>query len=209
LLSRRVAGAARTSAALDEFVAQHRLDALAYYHKGSGNAANEDTMSSIILGSSLLTARHIPLVREYEVKNALAMEIMDVLGAGGSFIEYAMDFNDDLVLMGHDGPGHIAICEGNPPSRSFACLPDLSGGDHPAASACAPRRNRDTADGLCNRLRLCRDHGLGVDRDAQASAAVVGIISSAVEAPASSRLDPAPARRSGADRRFHVSLSRH
>jgi L-arabinose isomerase len=105
--------AARTSAALDEFVARHKLDALAYYYKGSGNAANEDTMSSIILGSSLLTARHIPVAGEYEVKNALAMKIMDVLGEGGSFTEYyAMDFNDDLVLMGHDGPGHIAISEG-------------------------------------------------------------------------------------------------
>lgn len=105
--------AARTSAALDVFIARHKLDALAYYYMGSGNAANEDTMSSIILGSSLLTARHIPVAGEYEVKNALAMKIMDVLGAGGSFTEYyAMDFNDDLVLMGHDGPGHIAICEG-------------------------------------------------------------------------------------------------
>ena len=105
--------AARTSAALDAFVTRHKLNALAYYYKGSGNAANEDTMSSIILGSSLLTARHIPAAGEYEVKNVLAMKIMDVLGAGGSFTEYyAMDFNDDLILMGHDGPGHIAICEG-------------------------------------------------------------------------------------------------
>ncbi|MGB7265726.1 MAG: arabinose isomerase [Terracidiphilus sp.] len=105
--------AARTSVALDEFVARHELDLMAYYYKGSGNLANEDTISSIILGTSLLTARHIPVAGEYEVKNAMAMKIMDLLGAGGSFTEYyAMDFNDDLMLMGHDGPGHIAIAEG-------------------------------------------------------------------------------------------------
>jgi len=105
--------AARTSVALDAFVARYDLDLMAYYYKGSGVAANEDTMSSIILGTSLLTARHIPVAGEYEVKNAMAMKIMDLLGAGGSFTEYyAMDFNDNLVLMGHDGPGHIAIAEG-------------------------------------------------------------------------------------------------
>lgn len=105
--------AARTSVALDEFVARHQLNALAYYYRGSGNTANEKTMSSIILGTSLLTARHVPVAGEYEVKNVLAMKILDCLSAGGSFTEYyAMDLNDDLVLMGHDGPGHIAISEG-------------------------------------------------------------------------------------------------
>jgi L-arabinose isomerase len=105
--------AARTSVALDRLVENHKLGSLAYYYQGTGNADNEDAISSIILGTSLLTARGIPVAGEYEIKNAQAMKIMDSFGSGGSFTEYyAADFNDDLLIMGHDGPGHIAIAEG-------------------------------------------------------------------------------------------------
>jgi L-arabinose isomerase len=105
--------AAATSVALDKLISKYGLGSLAYYHKGSGNSVNEDTMSSVILGNSLLTANNVPVAGEYEIKNAQAMKIMDSFGAGGSFTEYyAMDFNDDVVLMGHDGPGHLAIAEG-------------------------------------------------------------------------------------------------
>ena len=83
----------RTSVALDRLVDRHQLGSLAYYYMGTGNPANEDAISSIILGTRLLTARGIPVAGEMEIKNVQAMKIMDSFGAGGSFTEYyAMDF---------------------------------------------------------------------------------------------------------------------
>ena len=113
--------AARTSVALDRLVHDHDLGSMAYYHKGTGTAENEAALESIILGTSLLTARGVPVAGEYEVKNAQAMKILDLFGAGGSFTEYyAMDFKDDVVLMGHDGPGHVAIAEGRTKVRPLS-----------------------------------------------------------------------------------------
>ena len=77
--------AARTSVALDRLVERHALGSLAYYYAGSGGSANRDAISSIILGTSLLTERGIPVAGEYEIKNAQAMKIMDTFEAGGSF----------------------------------------------------------------------------------------------------------------------------
>ncbi len=104
--------AAITAVALDKVVAKNTLNMLAYYYMGSGIEENENTLSSIILATSLLTGNGVTTAGEYEVKNVLAMKILDELGAGGSFTEYyAMDFNDDLVLNGHDGPGHPHIAQ--------------------------------------------------------------------------------------------------
>jgi L-arabinose isomerase len=112
---------ARTSVALDRLVERHRLGSLAYYYMGVGNPANEDAISSIILGTSLLTGRGIPVAGEMEIKNVQAMKILDSFKAGGSFTEYyALDYQDDVVLMGHDGPGHIAIAQGKTKVRPLS-----------------------------------------------------------------------------------------
>ncbi len=105
--------AATTAAALFEMVDRHGLGSMAYYYESTPGTVHEDIITSVILGCSMLTASGVPVAGEYEVKNAQAMKIMDSFGVGGSFTEYyCMDFNEDLVLMGHDGPGHTKIAEG-------------------------------------------------------------------------------------------------
>lgn len=110
--------AGRVAAGMDHLVAAHRLDGLAYYYRGRG--ALETLGASLILGGSRLTARGVPCAGEGDLKNAVAMLIMDRLGAGGSYTEfYAMDLAQGFVLMGHDGPGHVAISDRRPILRGL------------------------------------------------------------------------------------------
>jgi len=110
--------AARVATGMDRLVATTRLDGLAYYYRGRG--ALEALGAALIVGGSRLTARGVPCAGEGDLKNAVAMLLMDRLDAGGSFTEfYAMDLIEGFVLMGHDGPGHVAMSNQRPSLRGL------------------------------------------------------------------------------------------
>jgi L-arabinose isomerase len=112
--------AATVSVGLDRLVEDFGLDSLAYYHRGLEGEIHERLGAGMILGASLLTARGIPAAGEYELRTSLAMLITDRLGGGGSFTELqALNFVDDVVEMGHDGPAHLAISAGKPLLRGL------------------------------------------------------------------------------------------
>ncbi|MGH2344791.1 MAG: L-arabinose isomerase family protein, partial [Chloroflexota bacterium] len=109
---------AQVAAGMDRLADQARLDGLAYYYRGRNEL--ERLGAALILGGSRLTGRGIPCAGEGDLKNAVAMLLMDRLGAGGSFTEfYAMDLAEGFMLMGHDGPGHVAISDRRPILRGL------------------------------------------------------------------------------------------
>jgi len=120
--------ACRVAVGLDKLVADFGLSALAYYYRGTNDNEYERLGAGLILGNSLLTAQGIPAAGEGDLKNAVAMKIMDSLGAGGSYTEfYAMDFNENFVLMGHDGPAHLAIGSRKPVLRGLGVFHGKAG----------------------------------------------------------------------------------
>jgi L-arabinose isomerase len=111
---------ARVAVGLDRLVADFELDALTYYYRGVGGNLAERISSALITGNSLLTARGVPAAGEGDLKTNVAMLLLDRLGAGGSYTEfYALDFDEGFILMGHDGPGHLAIADGRPVARAL------------------------------------------------------------------------------------------
>jgi L-arabinose isomerase len=111
---------ARVACGLDALVKDFDLSGLTYYYRGLNGNEFEALGASLIVGNSLLTARGVPCAGEGDLKTCLGMAIMDRLNAGGSYTEfYAMDFVEDFVLMGHDGPMHVAIAEGKPLLRGL------------------------------------------------------------------------------------------
>lgn len=103
---------AQIAVAFDEVVTRHDINAFGYYWWGEKDLITQLRAQSA-LAVSRLTALGRPGVTEGDVKTAMAMKIMDLLGAGGMFVEFfSMDFDNNFLLFGHDGPANINVADG-------------------------------------------------------------------------------------------------
>lgn len=110
----------RVAAAQEKLVRAYDLDALTYYYHGAPGGDYEKLQGGFIVGHSLLTAQGIPCSGEGDLKTAVAMKICDILGTGGSYSEIVVvDYQSGAILLGHDGPFHVAIAEGKPILRGM------------------------------------------------------------------------------------------
>lgn len=151
-----LAWGAKVSVALDRLIDDFHLDTLSYYHRGLGGEIHERLGAAMILGASFLTARGIPATGEYELRTAIAQLASQALDAGGSFCEIqALNFQDSVVEMGHDGPAHLRLSHGTPLLRGL--------GTYHGKRGWGVSVEFDVAHGAVTLL------GLGQDRDGSVS----------------------------------------
>ena len=105
---------AQLAVAYEEIILKHDIYAFGYYWWGEKELITQ-MRSQSGLAVSRLASMGRPGVTEGDIKTAMAMKIMDLLGAGGMFVEFfAIDYDENFILMGHDGPSNINMSEGRP-----------------------------------------------------------------------------------------------
>ena len=105
---------AQLAVAYEQVIVKHDINAFGYYWWGEKELITQLRAQSN-LAVSRLAAMGRPGVTEGDVRTAMAMKILDLLGAGGMFVEFfAINFDEEFFLMGHDGPSNINMSEGRP-----------------------------------------------------------------------------------------------
>ncbi len=105
---------AQIAVAFDTIIKRHNIDCFGFYWWGERELVTQ-IRAQAGLAVSRLAAQGIAGVTEGDVKSAMAMKILNLLGGFGIFVEFfAMDFTENFVLMGHDGPANVRMAKGKP-----------------------------------------------------------------------------------------------
>lgn len=105
---------AKLAVAYDQIIKKYDISAFGYYWWGVKSEITEMRAQSA-LAVSRLTAQGRPGVTEGDVKTAMAMKMLDLMGGGGMFLEFFFcDYDNDFIMVGHDGPSNISIAKDKP-----------------------------------------------------------------------------------------------
>ena len=105
---------AKVAVAYETVIRRYDISAFGYFWWGE-NELTTQLRAQSGLAVSRMAVMGRPGVTEGDVKTAIAMKILDLLGGGGIFVEFfAMDFEENSILMGHDGPSNISVAQGAP-----------------------------------------------------------------------------------------------
>ncbi len=105
---------AQLAIAYEEVITKHDIYAFGYYWWGEKELITQIRAQSN-LAVSRLASMGRPGVTEGDIKTSMAMKILDLLGSGGMFVEFfAIDYDENFLLMGHDGPSNINMSDGKP-----------------------------------------------------------------------------------------------
>jgi L-arabinose isomerase len=105
---------AKIAVVFDKIIHQYDIHAYGYYWWGIKELVTQIRAQSNLAGSRL-SSMGVPGVTEGDVKTAMAMKAMDLMGAGGMFLEFnTIDYKDEFLLISHDGPVNFNVSEGKP-----------------------------------------------------------------------------------------------
>ena len=105
---------AKAAVAYEEIITKYDIYAFGFYWWGERELVTQLRAQAGLAISQLATLGR-PGVTEGDVKSAMAVKILDLLGGGGIFVEFfSMDFDENFLLMGHDGPANVNLANGRP-----------------------------------------------------------------------------------------------
>ena len=98
----------------DKIIRKYDISGYGYYWWGVSDLYTHLRAQSTVAGSRLASMGR-PGVTEGDVETAMAMKFMDLVGAGGMFLEFnTIDYDHNFILISHDGPVNFNVSEGKP-----------------------------------------------------------------------------------------------
>lgn len=119
---------ARVLAGLDRLIEVEKLCALPNHYEGSVRDDHMPVLTAANPAFSVLMAEGIACPVEADIKTALAMLMLKAVAGTATLAElYSMDFEDDVVVLGHSGAADVTISARKPTLRHSAVFHGKSG----------------------------------------------------------------------------------